>query len=49
MEHQSELLQAEWWIGVQKRLKAGEIIEVVPYSPRSWTEHRDPGLYALRH
>ncbi|WP_405223109.1 bifunctional isocitrate dehydrogenase kinase/phosphatase [Lentisalinibacter sediminis] len=49
MEHHSELLQAEWWIGVQKRLKAGEIIEVVPYSPRSWADHRGPGLYALRH
>ncbi len=49
MEHHAELLQAEWWIGVQKRLQSGEILEVVPYSPRSWADHRGPGLYALRH
>ncbi len=49
MEHHAELLKAEWWIGVQKRLNAGEILEVVPYSPRSWADHRTPGLYALRH
>ena len=49
MEHHAELLQAEWWIGVQKRLQSGEIIEVGPYSPRSWADHRGPGLSALRH
>ncbi len=49
MEHHAELLKAGWWVGVQKRLRAGEIIEVVPYSPRSWADHRGPGLYALRH
>lgn len=48
LEHHGELLTAAYWQSLKRRLEAGEVLEVVPYSPKSWTEHRGPGLYASR-
>ncbi len=32
MEHHRDLLTADWWLNIQRRVGAGELIEIPPYS-----------------
>lgn len=32
MEHHGDLLTRRWWLGIQNRIAAGELIEIPPYS-----------------
>lgn len=32
-EHHSHLFDVDWWIGMQQRVRAGEILDVFPYDP----------------
>ena len=49
MEHHGDLLTAGYWRDVQRRLKAGEPLEVLPYQPRSWVAHMGHAMYTPRH
>jgi isocitrate dehydrogenase kinase/phosphatase len=33
LEKHGEILEAAWWRGLQERLAAGEVVEVLPYNP----------------
>ncbi|MEO1203137.1 MAG: bifunctional isocitrate dehydrogenase kinase/phosphatase [Pseudomonadota bacterium] len=48
MEHHAELLQPEYWNGVKERLATGEVLEVIPYQPKSWVDHIKDGVYVRR-
>ncbi len=45
MEHHSDLLTAKYWRELKQRHLAGDLIEVLPYAPRRWTEHQGHGIY----
>lgn len=48
LEHHAELLSADYWATLKQRLESGEVLEVVPYSPKSWSEHIKAGIYVSR-
>lgn len=43
LKYHTDLLNAEYWNELKRRLKAGEVIDVVPYSAQLWTGHRGRG------
>lgn len=47
LEYHSEILDAEYWNDLKRRLASGEVIDVVPYSPRLWTSHHGHGIYPV--
>jgi isocitrate dehydrogenase kinase/phosphatase len=46
--HHGDLLTAEYWIRLKKRLEAGETLEVIPYQPKRWSEQSGLGHYVSR-
>lgn len=48
LECHGDLLQADFWTRLQRRLAAGEIIDVLPYTTPNWTEHRGNTLVPAR-
>ena len=44
LDHHSDLLTAEFWTRLGQRLAGGEVLEVLPYTARNWTEHRGRSL-----
>ncbi len=44
LDHHSDLLTAEFWARLRQRLAGGEVLEVLPYTARNWTEHRGRSL-----
>ncbi len=45
MEHHAELLDADFWNNLKLSIKNGDIHEVVPYAPKSWSEHVRQGVW----
>ena len=45
LEHHADLLTAEFWARLKIRHDAGEVLEVLPYTAKQWTEHRGHALY----
>jgi isocitrate dehydrogenase kinase/phosphatase len=33
MEHHADLFEIDFWIGIQDRIKSGEVIDIRPYAP----------------
>ena len=48
MERHADLLSHEFWSKLQRRHAKGEMLEVIPYQARSWTEHHGRRLYPVR-
>ena len=48
LEHHQELLDADYWKSLKEQLQAGNFREVIPYSPKSWSEHIKQGVYVSR-
>ncbi|MEL6870082.1 MAG: bifunctional isocitrate dehydrogenase kinase/phosphatase [Pseudomonadota bacterium] len=48
LENHSDLLTPDFWIRLKARLEAGDSPEVVPYSPKQWSEHAGPGRFVSR-
>ncbi len=44
-----DLLNPEFWSRLKRRFEQGEVIDVLPYSTRDWTEHRGTALVPARH
>ena len=40
LEHHGDLLTPEFWTRLKKRLAAGETLEVLPYTVKSWSEYK---------
>jgi isocitrate dehydrogenase kinase/phosphatase len=45
LEHHADLLTAEFWANLKTRHESGEVLEVLPYTAKQWTEHRGHALY----
>ena len=45
VEHHAELLTADYWAHLKKRHQSGEVLEVLPYTAKQWTEHKGHALY----
>ncbi|MFQ5983759.1 MAG: bifunctional isocitrate dehydrogenase kinase/phosphatase, partial [Woeseiaceae bacterium] len=45
LEHHVELLTAEFWANLKIRHESGEVLEVLPYTAKQWTEHKGHALY----
>lgn len=45
LEHHAELLTAEFWAKLKIRHQSGEVLEVLPYTAKQWTEHRGHALF----
>ena len=45
LEHHAELLTADYWANMKLRHESGEVLEVLPYAAKQWTEHRGHALY----
>jgi isocitrate dehydrogenase kinase/phosphatase len=45
LDHHADLLTAEFWANLKIRHEAGEVLEVLPYTAKQWTEHRGHALY----
>jgi isocitrate dehydrogenase kinase/phosphatase len=45
LEHHADLLTAEFWAKLKIRHASGEVLEVLPYTAKQWTEHRGHALY----
>ncbi len=45
MEHHADLLTAKYWRELKNQHTAGDLVEVLPYAPRRWTEHKGHGYY----
>jgi isocitrate dehydrogenase kinase/phosphatase len=45
IEHHAELLTADYWTNLRKRHQSGEVLEVLPYTAKQWTEHKGHALY----
>ena len=45
LEHHADLLTAKFWARLKVRHESGEILEVLPYKAKQWTEHRGHALY----
>ncbi len=45
LEHHADLLTAEFWANLKIRHDSGEVLEVLPYTAKQWTEHRGHALY----
>ena len=45
LKYHTDLLNAEYWNELKRRLESGEVIDVVPYSARLWTGHHGHSLY----
>lgn len=45
IEHHAELLTADYWANLKKRHQSGEVLEVLPYTAKQWTEHKGHALY----
>jgi isocitrate dehydrogenase kinase/phosphatase len=48
LELHGDLLTPEFWTRLKRRFEAGEIIDVLPYTRRDWTEHRGTTLVPAR-
>ncbi len=44
LKYHGDLLTPEYWTRLKARLAAGEVLEVLPYSVRNWTEHKGTSL-----
>ncbi len=40
LDHHADLLTAEFWNRIKGRLADGELLEVLPYTVKNWTEYR---------
>lgn len=40
LDHHGDLLSADFWNRLKRRLADGEVLEVLPYTAKNWTEHR---------
>ncbi len=45
IEHHAELLTADYWAHLKIRHQSGEVLEVLPYTAKQWTEHKGHALY----
>ena len=45
LEHHADLLTAEYWANLKVRHGAREVLEVLPYTAKQWTEHKGHALY----
>ncbi len=45
LEHHADLLTAQFWANLKIRHESGEVLEVLPYTAKQWTEHRGHALY----
>lgn len=45
IEHHADLLTADFWANLKIRHELGEVLEVLPYIAKQWTEHRGHALY----
>ena len=45
LEHHADLLTAHFWANLKIRHESGEVLEVLPYTAKQWTEHRGHALY----
>lgn len=45
LTHHGDLLTAQFWVNLKIRHEAGEVLEVLPYTAKQWTEHRGHALY----
>ncbi len=45
LQHHADLLTAEFWANLKVRHESGELLEVLPYTAKQWTEHRGHALY----
>ncbi len=45
LEYHADLLTARFWANLKIRHQSGEVLEVLPYTAKQWTEHRGHALY----
>lgn len=45
LEHHADLLTARFWADLKSRHESGEVMEVLPYTAKQWTEHRGHAIY----
>jgi isocitrate dehydrogenase kinase/phosphatase len=45
LDHHADLLTARFWADLKTRHESGEVLEVLPYTAKQWTEHRGHALY----
>jgi isocitrate dehydrogenase kinase/phosphatase len=45
LEYHADLLTAQFWANLKTRHESGEVLEVLPYTAKQWTEHRGHALY----
>ena len=45
LEYHSDLLTAQFWANLKIRHESGEVLEVLPYTAKQWTEHHGHALY----
>ncbi len=45
LDHHADLLTAQFWANLKIRHEAGEVLEVLPYTAKQWTEHRGHALF----
>lgn len=45
LENHADLLTAEFWANLKIRHESGQVLEVLPYTAKQWTEHRGHALY----
>ena len=45
LEYHSDLLTAQFWADLKVRHESSEVLEVLPYMAKQWTEHRGHALY----
>ncbi len=45
LTHHGDLLTAQFWANLKIRHESGEVLEVLPYTAKQWTEHRGHALY----
>lgn len=43
--HHADLLTPEFWVDLKARHESGEVLEVLPYTAKQWTEHKGHALY----
>ena len=44
LDHHADLLTATFWARLKQRLAGGDLLEVLPYTAKNWTEHRGRSL-----
>jgi isocitrate dehydrogenase kinase/phosphatase len=48
LAHHADLFTSSYWREIKTRIDAGEVLEVLPYTARNWTEHRGQAYYPVR-